>query len=539
MILQPLSPSADGGAVAALRLEAPREYMIGRANEADWQIMDPSMSRRHALVKVIDGEWYITDLGSRQGTQVNGRLLARGEQARLRAGDLLRFGHWSCRCKDPAEAQSIGISTTVEDPGVQSLISRLDDQKLAGLAQKRLDALLTACQGISRAADLPGVALSLTQAVVHGTGCRRVVVVRQTAPHVYESLGSTGLPAGFQLSRSLLAAAAGGSIVQLGGPSPQQLRGQSIMDLNIQTAICAPIMAGASVEAFLYVDTRESERGLEGDAAAFCRAIAQLGGFAVERLRRTELEEHQRRLEQDLAAARRAQDLLMPSRDWTGPGIRSFFESIPGRLVAGDLFDIFTLDEDRVGFFLGDVSGKGVGAAVLMAATQAKLRTLMVGGSDLAEAFRKLNEYMVARTESGKFITLIAGIANRKLREIRLADAGHGLACLCCPGNAPLKLDLQGGMPIGVDSCTDYNEQRFDFQVGRRLVLFSDGVIEQTNTEGRQFGFDEAMALLGGTSGPQADVSELLKAVQAHAEGQLADDLTIASLAAAEGPAPP
>ena len=135
-----------------------------------------------------------------------------------------------------------------------------------------------------------------------------------------------------------------------------------------------------SLDSLLYIDSRASGRPISADIATFCRALAQLGASAIRRQLTRELEERRGQLERDLDSARRAQQLLMPPRSGARAGLAYCFDSIPGRYVAGDLFGVVDLPGDRTAFFLGDVSGKGAAASLLMAAAQTHLRAILVGG---------------------------------------------------------------------------------------------------------------------------------------------------------------
>lgn len=220
----------------------------------------------------------------------------------------------------------------------------------------------------------------------------------------------------------------------------------------------------------------------------------------------------------------------MPPRSGRFAGVRYAFESRAGRLVAGDLFDVLALDDGRAAFFLGDVSGKGIGAAVLMSAAQSQLRTLLLSGTAVDAAVASLNRHLHERSEPGKFVTLVAGVIDAERGVLEIVDAGHGFCTIAGPEGRAARLEMGGGLPLGVVPEGAYTTTVVPLAPGARVVVFTDGVVEQTDASGRQFGFDAALEVLGRASGPEADAAELLRAVAAHAGGALADDLTVASL---------
>src|SRR5690606_34850738 len=146
--------------------------------------------------------------------------------------------------------------------------------------------------------------------------------------------GSNVAPADeeFAISRSLLAAAAEGRMVRLA--ESQSLReAVSIVEMGVQAAICAPVLIGSTVQAFLYIDTRDTVARVAPDAPAFCGAIARMCGLALSNLQREVLHERQRMLEADLDAARAAQRRMMPEESGAIGSVRFAMRSVPGRVV--------------------------------------------------------------------------------------------------------------------------------------------------------------------------------------------------------------
>lgn len=534
LALHPTAPDAAGQKVPPLRLDATSgTLVIGRAADADWTIPDMTVSRRHATLQRRGDSWLLADLASRHGTWLNGQQLVEGERLPVHPGDHIRFGRWTCSCQD--QRRPVQRMTTVAAPTPASRVKSIEHAELGGVAQQRLDALIDAGRQLERATDRGALARTLVDCTADGTGCRRVMVVRPAGGDSFDVIASTEHAGPPKLSRSLIEAAAQGTLAQLSGGADTVDFGQSVLDLGISSAICAPLLIDGVADSFLYLDTRGAEGILANDVAAFCSAIAQLGAMATERLAAAEMRARREQLEQDLAAARRAQQLMMPPKSGSRPGLTYCFESIPGRFVAGDLFDLIALPDGRTAFFLGDVAGKGVGAGLLMAAAQTHLRTLLTRAVELAEAVTSLNELVLARTEPGTFLTLFACVFDPVASRLDLADAGHGFCCRCEGGGPAQRLVLQGGLPIGIDEESQYVTETIPLAPGNRLVLFSDGLVEQPDPDGVQFGLDEALARLRPESDPATDVSSLIEAVRAHAQGPFADDLTIVSVQASTG----
>ncbi len=509
-------------------LSDPGTFVIGRSSEADWAIPDQSVSRRHASLTHRDGVWYLADLESRHGTSINGKKLDPGRPVAIEHGDQIGFGVWMCRCQSGSRRP--GVTTPFADlGGGLASISAIDTTRLSGVAQHGLEALLALTHKLDQVRLESEIAEAVVEAVAVATGCQRVVVTRPVSGDEFETLAAN-TPEPAVLSQSLIEAASREGLVELRVAGTQAMQAHSIMELSIRSAICTPIKSGDTPAAFLTLDTRDSERVLPSDAAAFCQSVAQLAGMALERVQAAELAARHAQLQDDLSAARRAQELLSPKSTGKIGRVSYVFESHPGRVVAGDLFDIFALDDTRTAFFLGDVSGKGVGAAVLMAAAQSQLRTCLLSGQALADAIAAVNFDLFNRTDPSKFVTLIAGVIDTGCGSLEIVDAGHGLCILAPTAGAPTRLEAPNGYPLGVAGDGEYEAHSVRFTDGCRVVVFSDGAVEQANADSKQFGFDAVIRSVTRGGEPADITNAIVEDVRAHACGELADDLTVATI---------
>eukprot|EP00913_Durusdinium_trenchii_P006448 g6060.t1 len=494
--LRPVSLIDFGESVSAVSLPLDRLFLVGRSKDADWPVPDQSVSRRHASIVRKGETWLLTDLKSRHGTSINDRRIEAGVPTPIEDGDDIAFGTWRCRCT--AGTPRPGVTTPFAPPVDNVLsVSAIPAQQLGGVAQRGLDVLMELTAKLDSLKTRESVAQAAVESVRRATNCNRVVVVEPESDTELAVIASTSADPP-KVSRSLIERAAEQGLVQLTVNPGQGEHAQSIMDLGIRSAICAPVLVDGAPAAFITIDTRDAE----GD---------------------------------DLDAARRAQELLSPPERGDHGSVSYRFESIPGRVVAGDLFDIFPLDEHRTAFFLGDVSGKGVGAAMLMAACQSQLRTHLLSGARLCDAMSSVNADLYKRSEASKFITLVAGVVDSDSRTIELADAGHGL-CVHVPGqDAPKRVETTPGFPLGVVETADYEVHQVRVHPGSSMVVFSDGAVEQTNPDGHQYGIDGVLTCLTGDLARESSVERLLASVRTHAAGPLADDLTVAAIWIEEG----
>jgi len=522
--------------------------VIGRSSNADQQLADKTISRRHFRVSRRGSHWLLTDLSSRHGTYLNGIRLEAEQAAPLNDGDLIRVGPWTLRVIDDAD-KSTSMPTANDLATTSHRVQRVPVRELRSVAQQRLDLLIECAAAINAALSERELGEKALDAVSRGTGFKRAAFIRQVSSsgdvQVIASLdpdvsvgpddpthkeGPARSP-GFAFSRSLINAASNGEIVRMSGDSGVNY-GESIIRLGIHAALCAPIMLGSSVEAYLYLDARGAEDTIAHDAAAFCQAVSRMCGLALANLKRIELEKKSLGLMEELRAAREAQVRLMPRAfDEVGP-FEYAMQNKPGRTVAGDLFDVIPLPGGRLAVFLGDVIGKGVGAAILMATTQSMLRTSLSLGVPADEAMREVNRSLIARIAEGEFVSLWLGVLDPGAETLEFVDAGHGLWMLVSPAGEARTVACEGDLVLGIREAADYKRESVPFPRGSRLVIFSDGLVEQRSPENDMFGLDRVAKSLGSTRGPREDVVALARAVREHAETDaLSDDLTIASVA--------
>jgi serine phosphatase RsbU (regulator of sigma subunit) len=473
-------------------------------------------------------------------------------------------------------------------------VERVAERELAEVNRNRLKLLMEVAAAVAGTGSEDELARQIISAAAQGTGFIRAFLLRDETPGATEASAGAevlsvvaeidpeaaaakdGDPAeresGVTFSRSLIAAARKGEIVRLTSDAPMQ--GQSIVSLGIQAALCVPIMAGGGVAAYLYLDSRTGEKpggktrgavsSLSGnggtvhsDAAAFCSALAKMYGLALGNISRLELERRQKELVRDLEAASEAQRLIMPptsgqflcanaAGESAGLGVKYAMRNKSGRYVAGDLFDAFELGDGRAGILLGDVAGKGIPAALLMATAQTHLHVSLREWKDPARVVRAVNRHICEHMASNKFISLWLGLFQPRAGgggTLSYVDSGHGYWLLIGPtGQTVVRNTSATAIPLGIDPAYDFEAVQLEIPPDHRLVVFSDGVVEQPAGERdgsspremslSMFGVEGAVAALQGSTSVADDVDRVFNAVLAHASGpNLADDTTVASIA--------
>jgi serine phosphatase RsbU (regulator of sigma subunit) len=236
------------------------------------------------------------------------------------------------------------------------------------------------------------------------------------------------------------------------------------------------------------------------------------GGTRLSELRGLRLEQEERereRVEQDLLVARRIQQASLPKEVPTLEGwqINPYYR--PAREVGGDFYDFHLLSEGRLGVVVGDATGKGVPAALVMSTTCGMLRLAAraLGSPSPGEVLAQVNETLVARIPANMFVTCFYAILDPKRGHLVFANAGHDLPYLRHGGEAK---ELRArGMPLGLMPEMGYEEKEMVLEASESTLFYSDGLVEAHNPKGEMFGFPRLRALVA-EHGKQGSLEEVL-----------------------------
>jgi serine phosphatase RsbU (regulator of sigma subunit) len=540
----------SGSTTLDLVLDPGQAHRIGRRTDHTICIAeDAAISRDHAELRwqarsVIKGGsttvgslgfWTIRDLGSRHGTRLNGLRIPSNRVVPIADGDLVLVGESELRC-GPKSVTGRSIAQTLET-GHETVVAPSIER--VSPAQHRLALLVTLSERLHGAENENDLAELLAQAVIEGAGLPNAAVLQppdeEGNVEILAERGAITDGGRPRLSRSLLRRAAAGELVvsagggSLGGGSggPITPGGQSLIDLRIAEAVGAPIEFGGRVHSVLYADRRDQTPATSGtETAEFLGALAKIGGVALAGIRRLELERRYRDIEADLAIAAAAQQFLLREVDQVDEGVRIQGRSRPGRVVGGDFFRVMRRGPNVWRIVLGDVSGKGVGAAVLMSALHGYVGGEMRRVDRLDELAASMAEFVEAHRHGHTFVTVWLADLDLGSNSIRYVDAGHGHAMLWTPGGEATPLVEGGGPPFGVMPGAEYEIAEVPWPEGSRMIVVSDGLIEQTSAQGREeFGRSRLAAWLASESA--TEVGTIFEAVAAHAgSDELADDAT-------------
>ena len=422
----------------------------GLGRHDDCELLRPAdadrVSRFHARFEPRDAQWTIVDLASRWGTSVNGVRLAPGVAVPLAEGDLVRVRPFTFVFS--AAAAPRGRLAMRDDGDSDGDAGRSIVRTLAGPIGTRpageglLQLVLACAEQLQTATDEQALAERLMDAALRGSGLTNAAFLRAVDPHGrYEVVAArfgASTPAAdgeVRFSQSLIRAAAGGQAAELSSSSSGgdgAVGGQSIVRMQIASALCVPLLIGqgdvdgdgipdATIAAYLYLDARGTlAPKLRPHAREFCVALGRIASLSLANIKRIEIERRSAKMDADLRAAADVQAWMLPRRHTRVGLLACIGESRAGQMLGGDFFDLIDLGDDRVAVTIGDVSGKGIIASVLMTATHGHLHAALKTLRDPALAVAATHRFIEARRPSGKFVTAWVGVIDVKRRTLRV-----------------------------------------------------------------------------------------------------------------------
>jgi sigma-B regulation protein RsbU (phosphoserine phosphatase) len=236
--------------------------------------------------------------------------------------------------------------------------------------------------------------------------------------------------------------------------------------------------------------------------------------------------------EQELERAQEIQRSLLPKQIPQIAGFEVAAAWLPARTVSGDYFDVLRLGGHRLGICIADVVGKGVSAALLMANVQAAVRAFAGDSASPAQLCSRVNRLLCENIATGKFVTFFYGVLDEETRTFQYCNAGHPYPILASGGSA--RTLEQGGAVLGVFPSWTYENAAIEMKPRDRLLLFTDGITEATDTEGREF--EEVSIADFAKANGALSASELNSGLLAQVTGfcgaQFQDDATLLVIAA-------
>ncbi|MCR9247915.1 MAG: SpoIIE family protein phosphatase [bacterium] len=433
-----------------------------------------------------------------------------------------RFWFW----KREDESSAPGMSES--DPDESSLWTgdAVEDSR-------SLDILLDTIAAVTANIDLDGVLRDIVDRSLVVTQAERAILLLGGSPdtlkvRVAQDKDGEQLTGELQWSRSLVKRCLEeGQAVRSVVQSDQEALelGQSVYDLKLRAVMCAPMTAQERVVGVIYVDSRAVRREFSARDLGLFGAISAQLAIAVEnaRLHADSLEKV--KLEKDIEIARRIQQHLLPAVPQGIDGLDFGLRYEAAEQASGDTYDFMPMRDGRYAVMIGDVTGHGVGSALLTHTVQAALRSYLELLDDPSEIVTRLNRRLVAGVETGNFMSLLLAIVDPKTRTLQYVNAGH--PGVLVTSQSGVTVHERTGMVLGVvDDQTYEVSPTIQLESGDLLFLYTDGIDEAMSPSREVFGAERLHELLSRCreEGADAVLGQVEKALEEHTGGAPVED---------------
>jgi serine phosphatase RsbU (regulator of sigma subunit) len=546
-VLEVIAPDSSRQQVA-LTLEP---INIGRGGEVDnvLQLDDGRISRRCATIVADDAGYRLQDRGNRSGVFVNG---AKVLQHMLRDGDVITFG-----IDDSYKIVFHSAAAPVPPPppvSVANLLTRIgsisDFTSTTGSGGlNKLNLLLEATSLLHSQLPLDSVLGTMLDHAISVTHADRGLLIEPDASgalRVHQARSNKGenlAPETLNPSQTAInqAISKQSSVIteDLNLAGVDLKAAASVVIQGLRAVIAVPLYAssrstadtGAEQErgqllGVLYLDSRRRAAFSALDRQIL-DALAVQAASIMDNARLVERERERQRLEQELSIARTIQQALLPHGLTDFPHLAVTGVHYPCHEVGGDYFDVVPVSEDRTAILIADVSGKGLGAALLTTMLQGALSGLTMG-ADPVKVFNHINRFLCRHAEVGRYATMFIGLLGED-GMLEYIKAGHPSPLLLRQGNVS-ELYTEGSFPVGLIPEAEYTSARLQLEPEDTLVLFSDGVTEAENSAHELFEVSGLSQVLAGRK--DVPVEELQQsvfdAVRDFTKGaEQSDDITL------------
>ncbi len=508
---------------------------VGRRTSNELQILDPTVSREHVRVSYVDDGGLIEDLSSTHGTFVND-IRVTGPQA-LSHNDRIRLGRAN---------NNIMIFRTHRE--FSDLMKTADEIEPTAENLRNLWALLEISKALNSSLHLDDVLEKVIEAVLALTRAERgILLLGEDADHMeievqrnFDTSGSDEPRYSSTVVRDVVTT--GEPRILTDALQDERFSGQdSIVGLNLRTVMCVPLRLGhrrlapvrttaaddataasdhiaaasvataAATEAMqssggeaapdsdlnligvIYVDRRSPTRFFTAQDLALFESFASHAALAIENARLFEEAVEKRRMENEMEVAREIQQSLLPHEfpELSWVSIYGFNE--PARQVGGDYYDVYMRDNGDLDFAVGDVSGKGVPASLVMSTLQSSFLAEASAHENLAKVCERVNEFLVQRTRPERYATFFAARLQPDGTFVYV-NAGHNPPMLL-RGDEVHRL-TGGGLPLGLFKGRTYELQHDKLESGDLLLVFTDGVTEANDPDENEFGEERLLEVV-------------------------------------------
>ncbi len=513
-----LTIKTPSGAQTQIRLE-PLPFRMGRHGDNELVLRDSRASRHHAQIAFAGGHYVLEDLKSSYGVYVNGQ---RVEQRKLRNSDRIEFGF-------PDSYQV--VFSLGEMPVVKQEKPAAPADLAAGTNLGKLRAMLEVARALQTSLSTDDVLVAVVEAALAVTGCERgFLLLRQgddleirTARAKNAPLESTDLRVPARLLMRALNQRK--DFLSMNFDPATEAAG-TIADLELRSVVCVPLVrirvgspeATASFHpaddtiGLLYMDSRVRNADLSSGGRELLTTLALEASTVLENARLLEEQWARQRMEQELRIARQIQESLAPRRLPQTGWLRAAASSIPSQQVGGDYLDVREMHAHCWSVIVADVSGKGVGAALLASLLQGMFLAAPFTKLSMEEMMLRVNRFLNDRTGGEQYATVFYCTVEAS-GLMHWVNAGHPPPLLVRADGKVEGMNA-GGVPVGMLEDSVYPAEERRLERGDRIVVYSDGITEARNGAGEFFGVERLRSIVRAGGGCQEMHTAILDAVE-------------------------
>jgi len=503
-----------------------QRWVVGRSPDCDVVVDVAAVSRRHVILTDESGQFFVKDLGSRNGTYINSQRVA--ERAPINNGDHMLICDVLFEFRNAVEATGMGGVNIAaasllrpkdehwdSDEGSSTVMATIDvgkagtiTWKLSAKPEDQIKAMVEISNNLRNTLSmeeiLPKVLDSLFKIFVQADRGFVVMRPRPDAPlvPVASKARREGDESNMRISRTIVEQAMQGrqAILSADASSDERFNmAESITDFQIRSLICAPmISSNGEPLGVLQIDTRDQMSRFTDQDLHMLAGVASQASIAIDNATMHEEAIKQRALQRDLEVASQMQHALLPTSSPDLPNYH-FFEFYEAALrVGGDYYDYVMLSEGRFAVIVGDVAGKGVSAAILMAKLSSDVRFWLASEPDPAKALGEINAAFSRHDWDDRFVTMVVAVVDPDTHTLTLVNAGHMPPLLRNSAGEVTEIGgEEAGLPIGVVDDYQYEAYTRQLEPGDFVTVFTDGFSEAMNSRRELYGLERLMEVVG------------------------------------------
>ena len=508
------------------------EIVVGRSSKAGLLIPDRMLSREHARFMGKDGEWFVEDMGSHNGTFLNGARLQ--GRAKLKAGDSLGLGGSTITLTDGPASQSrddsFGEGTVFRSAAEvlrqgmrEHAEGREADREALRASLARLRVLNEVHQALARSIsqkELLDLILDRAFNNLHPEEGAVFLTSKSGTYYCAASRAARGEKGPMALPRSLVREVAekGMAALVLDVQTDDRFAGaQSIVSAGVRSLVAAPLMDAEGVLGMIVLSTTLAVKQYTEEDMELLVSLAAVAALRIRNVALAEEAAEAKRLEQELALARRIQLALLPDRLPEIPGYEVHGGNLPSRGVSGDYYEVLTRKEGtECVLWVADVCGKGMSAALLTASLEALAAGLIEEGLGPDDIFSRVSHLLYQRTPPEKYATAFLAVLDVATGTVRYSNAGHCRGLVIRADGSSQWLDPTG-VPLGILDDWKYKQDHVSLAAGDLFILYTDGITEAMNPESEEYDTERLAACCAAHR--TEPIKNLAKAIEADTDG--------------------